>query len=66
MKKILILCIICTPSIAMAQDRFISPKHGADTLYTASGFQVYVGQTLKIGVGAMPDGDFKYIRKNPN
>lgn len=33
-----------------------------DTLTTSSGFKVFVGQKIKIGTGAMPDGDFKYIR----
>ena len=45
-------------------DSLVIVKKGADTLYTASGFKVYVGQQLKIGVGSTPDGDFKYIRRS--
>jgi len=38
------------------------PKFENDTLYTTSGFKMWEGLEIKIGVGAMPDGDFKYIR----
>ena len=48
---------------AYAQDSTL-PRIDGDTLITTSGFKVAEGQELKIGTGAMPDGDFKFIRKN--
>lgn len=35
-----------------------------DTLTTSVGFKIAKGDELKIGSGALPDGDFKYIRVN--
>jgi hypothetical protein len=40
------------------------PKFENDTLYTSSGFKIYVGQSLTLGTGSTPDGDFKFIRQN--
>lgn len=42
------------------------PKFEKDTLTTSIGFKVYEGLDLKIGVGSMNDGDFKFIRTNAN
>ena len=64
MRKIISLFNICLPSVSIPQPRIIRVKNGTDTLYTATGFEIYVGQKLKIGPGAMPDGNFKYIRKS--
>jgi len=44
------------------KDSLAEIKNAADTLYTISGFKVYTGQELQIGVGTMPDADFKFIR----
>lgn len=35
-----------------------------DTLFTTCGYKIIEGQDVKIGVGATPDGDFKFIRRN--
>ena len=60
MKKFLFTPIlILSTSICFSQT-----KYENDTLYTQSGFKVYEGQELNIGVGATPDGDFKFIRRN--
>ena len=40
------------------------PKLENDTLFTSSGYKIYVGQTLTLGTGSTPDGDFKFIRQN--
>ncbi len=65
MKRLLTNSIfILLPFYMLAQSRFVPVKNGADTLYTSSGFIVYVGQKLKIGTGSTPDGDFKFIRKS--
>lgn len=61
MKKILTISLIFLPLVMIAQTKFIEIKNGADTLYTASGFKFYSGQTVKLGNGTMPDGNFKYI-----
>jgi len=46
-----------------AQDSTL-PRIDGNTLITTSGFKVTEGQDLKIGIGSMPDGDFKFIRRN--
>lgn len=46
-----------------AQDSDL-PRLDGDTLTTTSGFKVARGQKIKIGVGTMPDGSFKFIRRN--
>ena len=33
-----------------------------DTIITTTGFKVYEGIKLKLGMGSMPDGSFKFIR----
>ncbi len=48
---------------AKAQDHLL-PRIEGDSLYTSSGFNIAAGQKIKIGVGSMPDGNFKYIRIN--
>ncbi|MBS1642105.1 MAG: SHOCT domain-containing protein [Bacteroidetes bacterium] len=35
-----------------------------DTIITTTGFKVYEGVKLKLGMGSMPDGSFKFIRIN--
>ena len=58
MKKILLI-ISLLPVLCKAQDSLVIVKNGSDVLYTASGYKVIVGQKIKIGIGSMPDGDFK-------
>jgi hypothetical protein len=60
MRKIIIVLLL-TPLLSLAQNERL-PRYENDTLYTISGFTVTKDQKLKIGTGAMPDGDFKYIR----
>lgn len=40
------------------------PKIIKDTLFTTSGYKIVEKQDIKIGTGSMPDGDFKFIRRN--
>jgi hypothetical protein len=61
MKKMLILCILL-PALCNAQDDSSLPRIQNDTLITTSGFKIYEGMQLKLGVGTMPDGSFKFIR----
>jgi hypothetical protein len=61
MKKIAIAFILLSTN-AFSQEEL--PKFSNDTLYTASGYTITLNQELKIGTGSMPDGDFKFIRKN--
>jgi hypothetical protein len=60
-KFLLLLAILFLKAVCFAQDL---PTIKGDTLYTTSGYKVVKDQDLKIGVGAMPDGDFKFIRTN--
>jgi Short C-terminal domain len=61
MKKLL-LVVFLIPVFCRGQDSLVIEKKGKDVLYTASGFKVIVGQKLRLGIGSMPDGDFKYVR----
>jgi len=40
------------------------PRIVGDTLFTTSGYKVAEKQDIKLGTGTMPDGDFRFIRKN--
>ncbi|MCW3088091.1 MAG: hypothetical protein JWQ78_1477 [Sediminibacterium sp.] len=40
------------------------PRIENDSLYTSSGYVVGKGQKIKLGIGTMPDGNFKFIRIN--
>jgi len=40
------------------------PKIVDDTLFTTCGYKIVEKQDIKIGIGSMPDGDFKFIRTN--
>lgn len=66
MKKFLFLiltCIIYSKSYSQINEKEL-PKMNGDTLYTSSGFKLSEKQDVKIGTGAMSDGDFKFIRTN--
>jgi hypothetical protein len=58
----LLLCFTAIAVHSQAQDS--GSKINGDTLVTTMGFKIIKGNDLKIGVGTMPDGDFKYIRTN--
>ena len=58
MKKILFI-LLFFPLITFAQKPL--PRREKDTLYTSSGFNIYVGQTLKFGTGSGNNGKFKYV-----
>lgn len=58
MKKYLTL-IFLLPVLAWSQQT--GSRFEKDTLYTTSGFKIYVGQTLSFGKGTRPDGKFKYV-----
>src|SRR5690606_34326972 len=60
---VLILIAISTPSRSQKRDSTL-PKIVGDTLFTSSGYKIIDGQEIKLGSGAMPDGDFKFIRRN--
>ena len=63
--KSLFQLMLLIPIFSFAQTEEL-PKFEHDTLYTTSGFKMYEGLEIKIGVGSMPDGDFKFIRTNAN
>lgn len=58
MKRLFIILILFPPLLA-AQDP--SPKFENDTLYTASGFRIFKGQTIEFGQGLERYGRFKYV-----
>jgi hypothetical protein len=63
MKHLFLLSIITLTfgvSEAQSQENYL-PRLERDTLFTSSGFTVTKGQKIKLGMGTMPDGNFKYI-----
>jgi hypothetical protein len=62
MKYFLSILLVAFSFIANAQET--GPKIGNDSLYTSSGMTVVKGQKIKLGLGTMPDGDFKFVRIN--
>lgn len=60
--KYILLALLFPFSLA-AQSNDL-PKIIKDTVFTTSGYNIYEGQEIKVGIGSMPDGDFKYIRTN--
>ena len=47
------------PSLSFSQNP--EPKFSNDTLYTSSGYKIFVGQTLKFAKGTVRGGGFRYI-----
>lgn len=65
MKRILtVLTLTLIFSNAFSQDADSPSKLVDDTLFTASGYKIMVGQYIHLGTGSTPDGDFKFIRRN--
>jgi len=65
MKKfIFLLPAIAFAAVTFSQDDTTLPRIFKDTLFTTSGYKIAEGQEIKIGTGSMPDGDFKFIRRN--
>ncbi|MEO8173275.1 MAG: SHOCT domain-containing protein [Sediminibacterium sp.] len=62
MKYFLVIILLACNTLANAQQPI--PKIENDSLYTTSGLTVGKGQKIKLGLGTMPDGDFKFIRIN--
>lgn len=62
MKTFLTILLVACSFVSNAQHR--GPKIENDSLYTTSGMVVGVGQKIKLGLGTMPDGDFKFVRIN--
>jgi hypothetical protein len=64
MKRRLLVCsAVLITFIGLAQDSDF-PKYENDTLFLQNGLKYYSGMRVKMGKGSMPDGDFKYIRRN--
>ena len=66
MKKffaLLITTVFISKAYSQSNDNAL-PRLVDDTLFTTSGYRVIVGEDINLGVGATPDGDFKFIRRN--
>jgi len=61
MKKLLFLAL-ALPFIAAAQTEL--PRVIDDTLFTTTGFKAVAGTDIKLGVGTLPNGEFKYITES--
>lgn len=62
MKYLLVALFVAYGTTAGAQQTL--PKIELDSLYTSSGMTVGKAQKIKLGLGTMPDGDFKFVRIN--
>lgn len=57
MKKLLLILFCLIPFIGFSQDM---------QTYTASNGKTYkIGDTVKVALGSMPDGNFKYVQVSP-
>ncbi len=63
MKKHLCLGLIATmlSLSAIAQEKH-EPHMNGDALVTSFGYKLFKGESIKLGLGTKPDGDFKFIR----
>lgn len=60
MKQSTLLLLFITVSLfATAQSDL--PKVVEDTLFTTSGYNIITKQDIKLGMGSLPNGDFKYV-----
>lgn len=59
MKQLLFILTVF-PMIVSAQDSTL-PRIVKDTLFTTCGYKIVEGSDIKLGVGSLPNGDFKYI-----
>ncbi|ANH80078.1 hypothetical protein A8C56_02945 [Niabella ginsenosidivorans] len=57
MKKTLIILVLL-PTIIFAQKNY---KKGMDSLITTSGWVIHKGDTITLGAGSRPTGDFAFI-----
>jgi len=62
--KYILIYILCAVSFIAKAQQPSSPRIENDSLYTSSGMVVGKGQKIKLGLGTMPDGNFKFIRIN--
>jgi hypothetical protein len=62
--KLILTCILFTCSLITQAQVSLTPRIENDSLYTSSGMVVGKGQKIKLGLGTMPDGNFKFIRIN--
>ena len=63
MKKLLFVLMLL-PFVSIAQKPL--PRYENDTLYTSSGYNIYIGQVLQFGIGSGRDGKFKYVNIKNN
>lgn len=58
------MCILYAYNFFTKVDGPLVPRIENDSLYTSCGLVVGKGQKIKLGLGTMPDGNFKFIRIN--
>lgn len=66
MRKTFLLLLISTIACKTFSQNTVSslPRIIKDTLFTTSGYKIIEKEDIKVGIGTMPDGDFKFIRRN--
>ncbi len=62
--KSIVLYILCAFNLIANAQQPSNPRIENDSLYTTSGIIFCKGQKIKLGLGTMPDGNFKFIRIN--
>jgi hypothetical protein len=64
MSKLVLTHVLLLMSVFSFAQENEYPKLTNDTLIFKPGLSFVKGEKVKIGTGAMPDGDFKYIRRS--
>jgi len=64
MKRLLLLLSVAFCFKSFAQSDSTLPKIVDDTLFTTCGYNIIEKGEIKIGLGTVDDGTFKYIRIN--
>lgn len=59
--KQLLITILLLPMFAAAQE-YPKARYENDTLYTASGYKIFKGQTLDFAKGTAKEGKFRYVK----
>lgn len=66
MKKLLLIALLIAPAIAFSQDKKqLQDSIKNDSYGTSLGWRIKKGDTLRLGVGSMPDHKFAFIYRSP-
>jgi hypothetical protein len=64
MQKLLLTIALCSSCFFLFAQEIETPRISGDTLIYKPGLLFIKGERIKMGTGAMPDGDFKFVRRS--